>query len=261
LRGTAYGLRQSLDTVGAFVGPLLAIALMLGLAFDVRAVFWAACVPAAIAVAVLVVAVDEPPHVPKAPADSFWRGLRLRDFPRAFHVLVAVVALFTLMRFSEAVLVLRASDAGLPDAWLPATLAAMSATYLLTAYPVGRWSDRVPRRVLLAAGCAVMVAADLVLANASGVPGVFAGIALWGVHMGMTEGLLSALAADLAPADLRGSAFGVLNLARAVMLLPASALAGALWTMQGPAATFLVGASLAAASALASFALPARAAN
>jgi MFS family permease len=253
-RGAAYGLRQSLDTVGAFLGPLLAIVLMLGFAFDVRAVFWAACVPAMLAVVVLLLAVREPPDVPRVASATGGRG-SLRAFPREFWWLVALVGLFTLMRFSEAFLVLRASDAGLPTAWLPATLVAMSATYLLTAYPVGRWSDRVPRHVLLAAGCAVMVGADLLLAFATSLPGVFAGIALWGVHMGMTEGLIAALTADHAPPDRRGTAFGLVNLARATMLLPASALAGALWTGQGAPATFLAGGVLALASAAAALAL------
>ncbi|MGH8029238.1 MAG: MFS transporter, partial [Arenimonas sp.] len=256
---------QSLDTVGAFAGPLLAIALMAGFAFDVRAVFWAACVPAALAVAVLVFAVDKPANVPKAAprAGSTSRfailnGVRRRDFPDAFWALVGLVLLFTLMRFSEAFLVLRASDAGLPVAWLPATLAMMSATYLLTAYPAGRLSDRVSRKVLLAIGCVVMAVADGVLAFAHGLPAVFVGIALWGVHMGLTEGLIAALTADLAPPGLRGTAFGLVNLARGLMLLPASALAGALWTGLGASATFLVGGVLAVAAAVAALALPMR---
>jgi MFS family permease len=256
VRGAAYGLRQSLDTAGAFLGPMLAIGLMAGLAFDVRAVFWAACVPALLAVAVLVLAVQEPADVVKAPhARSPLAGFRWKDFPRGFRGLVGLVLLFTLMRFSEAFLVLRASDAGLPTAWLPATLVVMSVAYFLTAYPAGWLSDRMPRRTLLAAGCAVMIVADLLLAFAHGLGGVLAGIALWGVHMGMTEGLIAALTADHAPATLRGTAFGVVNLARALMLLPASALAGALWSGLGPGATFLVGAALAAAAAVASLAL------
>jgi MFS family permease len=261
-RGAAYGLRQSLDTVGAFLGPLLAIGLMVGLAFDVRAVFWAACVPALLAVVVLLAWVREPPDVPKAPrGESPWKGLRRRDYPRGFWILVALVLLFTLMRFSEAFLVLRASEAGLATAWLPATLVVMSATYLLTAYPAGRLSDRVPRRTLLVAGCAVMALADGLLAFADGLPMVFAGIALWGVHMGLTEGLIAALTADHAPPALRGTAFGVVNLARAAMLLPASALAGALWTGAGAPATFVAGAALAIATGVAALALPRHAAT
>jgi MFS family permease len=255
-RGAAYGLRQSLDTVGAFVGPLLAIALMVGFAFDVRAEFWVACIPALLAVTVLVVAVREPPDVPRKPAGtSIWRGFPPHAIPAAFWMLVALVLLFTLMRFSEAFLVLRASAAGVATAWLPATLVVMSGTYLLTAYPAGKLSDRMSRRTLLATGCVVMLAADLVLALGRGLPSVFVGIGLWGVHMGLTEGLIAALTAEHAPADLRGTAFGIVNLARALMLLPASALAGLLWTRSGAEATFLTGAALAAATAVATLAL------
>jgi MFS family permease len=260
-RGAAYGLRQSLDTTGAFLGPLLAIGLMAGLGLGVRGVFWVACVPALLAVAVLLAFVREPAQAaPATRGEPWWRGIRLRDFPRGLWLLVAVTGAFTLMRFSEAFLVLRASGAGLPEAWLPATLVVMSATYVATAYPVGRLSDRMPRHRLLAAGCVVMAVADVVLAFATTLPGVFLGIALWGVHMGVTEGLLSALTADHAPIALRGTAFGLVNLARAVMLLPASALAGALWSVSGPGTTFLAAAGLAVATAAATSALrpPAR---
>lgn len=245
-RGAAYGLRQSMDTVGAFAGPLIAIGLMAGLAFDIRAVFWVACIPALLAVLVLLFGVREPANVPKLSArKNPFAGFRARDYPRAFWALVGLVLMFTLMRFSEAFLVLRAQDAGLSRDWIPLTLVVMSATYLLTAYPAGRLSDRIPRHLLLALGCAVMLAADLMLAFATGLPWVMAGIALWGVHMGLTEGLIAALVADYAPAQLRGSAFGVVNLARGVMALLASVMAGGLWTWSGPMATFLAGAGLA----------------
>ncbi len=251
LRGAAFGLRQSLDTIGGFAGPLIAIGLMAGLAFDLRQVLWIACIPAFIAVAVLFFGVREPANVakPQRKANPF-TGFRAGDYPKAFWALAGLVLMFTLMRFSEAFLVLRASDAGLSIQWIPLTLVVMSATYLLTAYPAGRLSDRVSRHVLLAVGCAVMVAADLLLAFAPSLPWVMLGIALWGVHMGLTEGLISALTADYAPAHLRGTAFGVINLARGIMLLIASALAGGLWTLFGPSATFLTGALLAVLTGL-----------
>ena len=249
-RGAAYGLRQSMDTVGAFAGPLIAIGLMAGLAFDIRAVFWVACIPALLAVAVLLVCVREPAQVPKADgARNPFAGFRIADYPKAFWALVVLVLMFTLMRFSEAFLVLRAQDAGLSLNWIPLTLVVMSATYLLTAYPAGKLSDQVSRHLLLAVGCVVMVAADLLLAFAPTLTWVMVGIALWGVHMGLTEGLIAALTADYAPAKLRGSAFGVINLARGVMALLASALAGGLWSWSGPTATFLTGAGLAVLTA------------
>ncbi|MCX7043587.1 MAG: MFS transporter [Gammaproteobacteria bacterium] len=255
-RGAAYGLRQSMDTVGAFAGPLIAIGLMAGLAFDIRAVFWVACIPALFAVAVLIFGVKEPPNVPKlSDARSPLAGFRASDYPKAFWALVGLVLMFTLMRFSEAFLVLRAQDAGLSSAWIPLTLVVMSATYLLTAYPAGKLSDYMSRYTLLAVGCVVMLAADLLLAFSTSLPGVMAGIALWGVHMGLTEGLIAALVADHAPEKLRGSAFGVINLARGVMALLASVLAGGLWTWSGPTATFATGAGLAVITALAALSL------
>jgi MFS family permease len=165
------------------------------------------------------------------------------------------VLLFTLMRFSEAFLVLRASDAGLSIGYAPLTLVVMSLTYMLTAYPAGHLADRVSRPRLLALGCLVMVVADLLMAFGTTLPVVFAGIAVWGVHMGLTEGLISALTADAAPSNLRGTAFGVVNLARGLMLVAASALAGALWNWRGPEATFLAGALLALLTALAALGL------
>jgi len=241
-RGAAYGLRQSMDTVGAFLGPLLATALMVFAALEIRAIFWVAVVPAGVAVLVLALFVREPdtgrsPSPPRAPLFAGWRR-----FPRRFWSLVALTAMFTLMRFSEAFLVLRAQQAGLSLAYLPFTLVIMSATYMLVAYPAGQLSDRVSRHTLLALGCAVMVVADLLLALAGGVTLILVGIALWGVHMGLTEGVLSALTADYAPAELRGTAFGVVNLARGLMLLIASVLAGALWSGFGAPATFVAGA-------------------
>ena len=256
-RGAAYGLRQSLDTVGAFAGPLLAVGLVAGLAYDIRAVLWFACLPALLAVAVLVVGVDESPRANDGAsrARNPFAGFRRRDYPLRFWGLVGLVLLFTLSRFSEAFLVLRAQDAGLATGWAPITLVVMAATYLLTAYPVGRLSDRMSRHALLAIGCAVMVAADLLLAFGSSVVWVMAGVALWGVHMGMTEGLLAALTAYYAPAPLRGTAFGIVNLTRGLMLLLASVLAGGLWTFFGPQATFMGGAAFAVLTAIAALSL------
>jgi MFS family permease len=255
-RGAAFGLRQSLDTAGAFAGPLIAIALMAGLAFDVRQVFWVACIPALLTVVVLFFGVSEPANVPRQKtAGHPFAGFRAKDYPKAFWALVALVLMFTLMRFSEAFLVLRAQGAGLSTSWIPLTLVVMSATYLLTAYPAGKLSDRISRHLLLAVGCAVMLVADLVLAFAPSLPWVMVGIALWGIHMGLTEGLIAALTADYAPKTLRGTAFGIVNLARGVMLLLASVLAGGLWTWQGPTATFVAGAGLAVLTALMALAM------
>ena len=250
-RGAAFGLRQTLDTVGAFVGPLLAMGLMVWLADRARTVFWIATVPAFIAVGILVFAVHEPTASrPKAVRGNPLAGFRWRSFPAPFWRLAVIVALFTLMRFSEAFLVLRVQSTGVRDAYAPLALVVMNLAYVLSAYPAGALSDRMPRHRLLALGCLVMVVADGFLAFGQGPVAIFVGIAAWGLHMGMTEGLLNALTADHAPAELRGTAFGVINLVRGVMLFVASLMAGALWSKFGPQATFLTGAVLATVTAV-----------
>ncbi len=259
-RGAAYGLRQSLDTIGGFAGPLIAVGLMALLAFDLHHVLWIACIPALLAVSTLVIGVREPAADGSrgATRGNPLAGFHVADYPRKFWALVTLVVLFTLMRFSEAFLVLRASEGGLATKWVPLTLVVMSATYLLTAYPAGKLSDRMSRHVLLAIGCVVMVIADLLLAFAPSMPWVFVGIAVWGVHMGLTEGLLSALTADYAPAHLRGTAFGLVNLARGLMQVLASAVAGGLWTWSGPSLTFGVGAALAVLTGITSLSMRSR---
>jgi MFS family permease len=251
VRGAAFGLRQSLDTVGAFVGPLLAIGLMLAWAGDFRAVFWVAVVPAAAAVALLLFGVREPPRATAAaPTNPLQRG-QLRRLTGAYWRVVAIGALFTLARFSEAFLILRAGQDGLPVAFAPLVLVAMNVVFALSAYPFGRLSDRVGHDRLLVLGLLVLVAADLLLARGGHWSLVWAGILLWGLHMGITQGLLATMVADAAPADLRGTAFGVFNLAAGAAMLVASALAGLLWDAYGAPLTFVAGASFAVLAAAA----------
>jgi MFS family permease len=245
-RGAAYGLRQSLDTVGAFVGPLLAIGLLMLLANDVRAVFWVAVIPAFLAVAILWIAVKEPDHL--AATKKRIVDLHPRDLPRPFWVLATVAAFFTLARFSEAFLVLRGSDVGLPLTWTPLVLVTMNVAYMTSAYPVGRLADRMSPVHLLMIGCLILVVANLVLAWASNPTVALAGVVLWGLHMGFTEGVFAAMVAAAAPDRLRGTAFGVFNLLRGVLLLIASVIAGLLWDLVGAAATFHAAAALAAIS-------------
>lgn len=245
-RGAAYGLRQSLDTVGAFVGPLLAIVLLMVLANNIRAVFWIAVIPAFIAVAILWFAVKEPPHL--TPNKRRIVELRPRDLPKAFWVLSSVAAFFTLARFSEAFLILLGSHAGLPMAWTPLVLVVMNVAYMLSAYPAGVLADRMSRTKLLMLGCAVLIVSNVLLANAHTPTIALIGVALWGLHMGLTEGIFIAMVADAAPANLRGTAFGVFNMLRGVLLLFASVIAGLLWDRIGPQATFLTAAGLATVS-------------
>ena len=240
-RGAAFGLRQSLDTVGALAGPLLAIGLMLLWAGDFRAVFWVALVPALLALLLLFFGVREPPRKaaekPVNPVD--WR--QLKRLGRAFWWVVAIGAAFSLARFSEAFLILRAQQGGLQAAWIPAVLVIMNLVYALTAYPAGSLSDRIAAEKLLVPGLAVLIAADLVLATATGWAAVLVGVALWGLHLGLTQGLLAKLVADTAPIELRGTAFGFFNLLSGLALLLSSILAGLLWDSFGASYTFYAG--------------------
>ena len=246
MRGAAFGLRQSLDTVGAFLGPLLAIALMLLWANDIRAVFWVAVIPGFLAVALLVVAVREPDRPAGEPRTNPIRRENLRRLGGDYWWVVAIGAVFTLARFSEAFMVLRAQQGGLALAWTPMVLVVMSAVYSMGAYPFGKLADRVSHRALLAGGLVVLIATDLLLAAANSGAFLWGGVALWGLHMAMTQGLLAAMVAHAAPADLRGTAFGFFNLVSGVAMLLASGMAGFLWDRWGAPVTFGAGAALAA---------------
>ncbi|HAX20265.1 MAG TPA: MFS transporter [Hydrogenophaga sp.] len=243
MRGAAFGLRQSLDTVGAFLGPLLAVGLMLLWANDFRAVFWVAVVPGLLAVALLMLGVREPDRPAGQRRGNPIRRENLRRLGSAYWWVVGLGAVFTLARFSEAFLVLRAAQSGVPVALVPLVMVAMNLVYAASAYPFGRLSDRMDHRTLLALGLAVLIAADLVLAANAHWTTLLAGVVLWGLHMGMTQGLLATMVADTAPADLRGTAFGFFNLVSGVALLLSSAIAGLLWDQLGASFTFYAGAA------------------
>ena len=245
-RGAAFGLRQSLDTVGAFAGPLLATVLMLVWANDFRAVFWVAVVPGVLAVVLLVVGIREPRRAATArPTNPIRREALARLGPRYWRVVI-VGAVFTLARFSEAFLVLRAQQVGIAASWVPLVMVAMNVVYSATAYPFGRLSDTISHSKLLALGLVVLVASDLVIASTGDWQWLLVGVVLWGVHMGMTQGLLAAMVADTAPADLRGTAFGFFNLLSGVAMLASSVIAGLLWDHLGSSFTFYAGAGFAA---------------
>jgi MFS family permease len=250
LRGAAFGLRQSLDSAGAFIGPALAVLAMLWLANDIKTVLWIGVIPAFIAVGLLVVGVEEPDS--GSTSGTSRKTLSFADAKNLhgnFWAVVMLGAVFTLARFSEAFLILRAQDAGLGMAWVPLTLIVMNMVYAGLAYPAGIAADRVPARTLLIYGLLVLVAADLILAVAGSPLVTFAGAALWGLHMALTQGLLAKLVADTAPAQLRGTAFGIFNLASGIALLLASVIAGGLWSAYGASATFMAGAGFAGVAA------------
>jgi len=244
VRGAAFGLRQALDTIGAFLGPLLAVGLMLLWANDFRAVFWVAVIPGALAVALLLFGVREPERqqVGEKRTNPIRRE-NLARLTRAYWWIVGVGAIVMLARFSEAFLVLRAQQAGIELAFVPLVMVAMNVAYAASAYPFGKLSDRVSHKALLAMGLAVLIAADLVLAADDRWAAVLCGVVLWGVHMGMTQGLLARMVADTAPPDLRGTAFGFFNLVSGVAMLIASAVAGLLWDYLGASFTFHAGAA------------------
>jgi MFS family permease len=242
LRGACYGLRQSLDTVGAFAGPTLAIVLMWATGDDFRLVFWVAAVPAFGAVALLVLGVREPDVA--RPLGSDRTPLRVSDLSEvgaAYWWLVIVAAVLTLARFSEAFLLLRAQGVGLDVTVVPLVLVLMNLVYALAAYPAGHLSDRMGRRTLVALGALVLIGSDIVLARATAVSHALLGAGLWGLHMGLTQGLFAALVSDTTPARLRGTAFGIFNLVGGVAMLIASVLAGWLWSRYGAPATFYAG--------------------
>ena len=250
MRGVAYGLRQSLDSVGAFLGPLFAVAFMAWLANDLKAVLWVAVVPAFIAVILLVVAVREPEPAKKESGSR--SPLTLADVKRlslGYWLVVALGGVFTLARFSEAFLILRAQDVGLALGLIPVIMIVMNVVYATLAYPAGVAADHLHPRVLLVAGLGILVAADVILAVAASPKAAFIGAGLWGLHMALTQGLLSKLVADTAPEELRGTAFGMFNLVSGGALLLASVIAGGLWSSFGPSATFMAGAGFAALAA------------
>ena len=247
LRGTAFGLRQSLDTVGAVLGPLAAIVFMAAFADNFTTVFWIAVVPAFISLAIIVFGVREPERPLNArPVRSPFSRAELTRLDARYWVVVGVSAIFTLARFSEAFLLLRAQSVGLDVTIVPAVMVVMNVVYTASAWPAGALSDRNGRYGVLIVGFGLLILADLVLALGNSVSTVMIGVALWGLHMGLTQGLLAALVADTAPPELRGTAFGMFNLVSGVALLAASIVAGALWDMIGPAGTFVAGALITA---------------
>ena len=243
VRGASFGLRQSLDTIGAFLGPLLAITLMWLTLDKFTLVFWVAVLPAFLSFLLIAVAVKEPE---RAAGSRHVRNpisrAELCALGAPYWWIVAIGAVFTLARFSEAFLILKAQSVGL-SLWLaPAVLVVMNLAYALAAYPAGVLSDRTDRRTILITGFAILVAADVVLATTHGISTLALGVVLWGLHMGLTQGLLASLVADASPVELRGTAFGFFNLASGIATLVASVTAGALWDAVGPAGTFTAGA-------------------
>jgi MFS family permease len=250
LRGAAFGLRQSLDTIGAFVGPLIAVALIGLWAFDLRTVLWVACVPALIAVLILAFGIQEPEASNDNKRKAGFNLATAKNLGRPFWLVAMLGAAVMLARFSEAFLVLRASDAKMTTALVPLVMVVMSVVYSLSSYPAGVLSDKWGRKGLFAAGLLCLIIADFVLAWAPTPLMVMVGVAIWGLHMGLTQGILSTLVADSAPADLRGTAYGVFALVSGIAALLASVVAGVVWDKAGQAPVFYIGAAFAVVALL-----------
>ena len=190
----------------------------------------------------LVVGVKEPEcNAHREPINPISRAA-LASLGCHYWWVVGLGALFTLARFSEAFLILRAEQIGIPMALVPLVMVAMNLVYAASAYPFGKLSDSMSHQKLLGLGLGVLIIADVVLGMAQGWPLMLLGVALWGIHMGMTQGLLATMVADTAPAALRGTAFGFFNLMSGVAMLVSSGLAGLLWDNFGSSATFFAGA-------------------
>lgn len=261
IRGACFGLRQSMDTIGAFVGPILAIVLMLALHGNIRAALWWAVLPTVFAIGLLIFGIEEPERAAggaKKTASRFFSRDTLTQFPSAYWVVVGVSAVFTLARFSEAFLVLKAQECHLSPTWIPIVMVTMSVVYSLSAYPAGVISDRLGKNSLLLSGMVCLIVADAILAHAYTTPTMLIGVAIWGLHMGLTQGIFASMVAQHAPGELKGAAFGVFNLVAGVFMLLSSVIAGAIWNRLGSSVTFMAGAGFAAAALIASWAAAGR---
>ncbi len=253
IRGACFGLRQSMDTIGAFVGPILAIVLMLALHGNIRAALWWAVLPTVFAIGMLVFGVEEPERTAggaKKTASRFFSRETLKQFPSVYWVVVGVSAVFTLARFSEAFLVLKAQECHLSPTWIPIVMVTMSVVYSLSAYPAGVISDR-RKNSLLLSGMVCLIISDMILAHAYATPLMLIGVAIWGLHMGLTQGIFASMVAQHAPGELRGAAFGVFNLVAGIFMLLSSVIAGAIWNRLGSSVTFMAGAGFATAALIA----------
>jgi MFS family permease len=254
-RGAAYGLRQSLDTIGALLAPIAATVLMVVLAGDIRSIFWIAVVPAFVSVAIIILYLREPETRSRdAKLQPLLSGFREVD--KNCRRIILVAFLFTLARFSESFLVLKGAEAGLSLATAPLVLAVFNLSYVLLAYPAGALGDRRDPRLILTAGIALLILGNVVLASSTSLAGLVVGVSLWGAHMALTQGLFGKLVADAAPAHLRATTFGLFHVATGLGLLLASLGGGMLWDRDGPAATFLASAAIAAAAGVMLWLLP-----
>lgn len=242
IRGACFGLRQSMDTIGAILGPIAAIFLMLVFSNDVRLVLWFAVIPAIAAMLIIVFKVKEPKKEEKEHDFKIPINFSIiKNFSKQFWFVVILGAMFMLARFSEAFLILKASEVGFEAAWVPLVMVVMALTYTIFAYPIGKLSDRIKREYMLIVGLIILILADFTLANAKSYILVLIGTAIWGIHMGFTQGVLATLIADYSPKEYNGTAFGIFNFVSGISMLIASIIAGVVWQEFGSYMTFYAG--------------------
>jgi MFS family permease len=252
-RGAGYGLRIALFTIGCVCGPLLASLILFASGDDFRLVFWIAVIPALLSVAVLVFGVAE---VRQDNGDLTFALRDLRRMPALLWGTIAVATMLALARFSQAFLLLKAKQVGVDAAMVPLFMTLMGLVYGIAAFPCGALADRIDRRVQIRVGIGVLFGCYLVLATATDPWQAALGAALWGLQMGIIEGLMAAAISDAAPANLRGTAFGLYYFCTGLASLAASVAAGILWAQGGPALTFTIGAAVAVLAGAMAFFVP-----
>ncbi|OYV74113.1 MAG: MFS transporter [Gemmatimonadetes bacterium 21-71-4] len=247
IRGRAYGFQRAWDNAGAMVGPLVAFGLLQWEGLTMRHVFWLALVPGAIAVAVVIWGVRE---VPKRVASSGAPLDLSQPMGGRFWAFMAVIFVFTLGNSTDAFLLLRARQLGVPISLMPIIWALLNGVKTVTNTPGGALSDRIGRKPTLVIGWLFYAAVYLAFAHASRQWHAWALFAVYGLYFGFSEGAERALVSDVVPAERRGTAFGWFNLAVGLGALPASLIFGEIWDHVGPGAAFTLGASLALAAAV-----------
>jgi len=232
IRGAAYGLRQSLDAAGAFVGPLLAALLLLLWTEELRSIFWIALIPGAACLALILFGVEDNVTPTVNTKHIAWKDLKIVITP-AFVQLVILGTLFSLARFSNAFIVLRAADIGIEHAWIPMTVVLMNIAFSLSSYPFGKLADKLNPMKLLALGMVLLALANLLFAYAANYRILAAGIVLFGMHLGATQGIFSTIISEIAPSEVRATAFGIFNFFSGLALLASGLVAGSLWEYMG----------------------------
>ncbi len=232
IRGAAYGLRQSLDAAGAFVGPLLATLLLLLWTEDLRSIFWIALIPGAACLALILFGVEDNVTPTVNTKRIAWKDLKSVMTP-AFVQLVILGTLFSLARFSNAFIVLRAAAIGIEHAWIPMAVVLMNITFSLSSYPFGKLADKLNPMKLLALGMVLLALANLLFAYAENYRILAAGIVLFGMHLGATQGIFSTIISEIAPSEVRATAFGIFNFFSGLALLASGLVAGSLWEYMG----------------------------